>query len=100
MKPITFVVFGAEEKCASCIHLPGALETMEWLEAAVQRKFPDRTFEFRYCDIEKPQTDEEKQLSERILNDEFFYPLVLLNGEIVAEGNPKLSAIFEKIAAI
>ena len=99
MKPIVITVYGAEEKCASCIHLPSALETKEWVEAAVIRKFPEHNIEFRYCDIEHPQSDEEKEFSSKILDDEFFYPLVVINGDIAAEGNPKLTSIFKKIEA-
>ncbi|WP_143521753.1 DUF1462 family protein, partial [Pseudomonas sp. 2995-3] len=70
--PITITVYGAEEKCASCIHLPSALETMEWLEAAVKRKYPTGNFQFVYCDIEVPNTEEQKEYSEKILEDEYF----------------------------
>ncbi|ADU31652.1 YuzD family protein [Evansella cellulosilytica] len=99
MKEIKITIFGAEEKCASCIHLPSAYETMEWLEAAITRKFPDREISFKYCDIENANysTDEEKRFSEMILNDEYFYPLVVLNGEVIAEGNPHLSSIYKVI---
>ncbi|WP_088032696.1 YuzD family protein [Evansella clarkii] len=99
MQPITITVYGAEEKCASCIHLPSALETKEWLEAAVNRKFPDYDITFKYCDIEAPQSEEEKDFSMKILDDEYFYPLVVINGEVAGEGNPKLPAIYKIIEA-
>ncbi|MDQ0257642.1 disulfide oxidoreductase YuzD [Evansella vedderi] len=94
---IKITVYGAEEKCASCIHLPTAIETKEWLEAAISRKFPDRSIEFVYCDIEQPNSEEEKMFSEKILEDEYFYPLVVLNGKVVGEGNPKLTTIYQAI---
>ncbi len=91
-------VFGAEEKCASCIHLPSARETMEWLDAAISRKFPELAIETVYVDIDTPGTNElHIKLSEAIRDEEYFYPLVLLNDEIVAEGNPKLKDIFAAI---
>lgn len=91
-------VFGAEEKCASCIHLPSARETMEWLDAAISRKFPELKLKIEYVDIDKPGEDElHVRLAESIRDDEYFYPLVLLNDEIVAEGNPNLKDIFAKI---
>lgn len=98
MNTITMTVYGAEEKCASCVHLPSARETMEWLEAAVTRKYPTHQFAISYIDIEEPGEKEiHIQFSEAIQNDEYFYPLVVLNGEVVAEGNPNLKEIFKKI---
>ncbi|WP_090843895.1 YuzD family protein [Alkalicoccus daliensis] len=95
--PVKITVYGAEQKCASCIHLPSAIETKEWLEAAVSRKFPDYPLEFIYCDIEQPQTEEEKDFSARILEEEYFYPLVVLEGEVIAEGDPRLPVIYKHI---
>ncbi|QKS73301.1 YuzD family protein [Paenalkalicoccus suaedae] len=96
---VKITVYGAEQKCASCIHLPSSKETMEWLEAAVTRKYPDYPIEFTYCDITMPQSEEEKMFAEKILEDEYFYPLVVLNGEVVAEGDPRLPNIYKKIEA-
>ncbi|ADH98688.1 YuzD family protein [Salisediminibacterium selenitireducens] len=100
MKPVQITIFGAEQKCASCIHLPSAKETMEWLEAALTRKFPDKKLAFTYVDIEDPQSQEEKEWAEAILNDEYFYPLVLINGEVSAEGDPHLPALVKQIQAV
>lgn len=97
MSTIHLTVYGAEEKCASCINLPSAIETKEWLEAAITRKFPNEKINYTYCDIESPNSDEEKKYAEAILADEYFYPLVTLNGEVVGEGNPNLKKIYEKI---
>jgi disulfide oxidoreductase YuzD len=91
-------VYGAEEKCASCIHLPSAKETMEWLEAAITRKYPETKFYFEYVDIESPNDrDDHIPFIEAIKEDQYFYPLVVLEGNVVAEGNPKLKEIYEKI---
>ncbi|MDT8858629.1 YuzD family protein [Alkalihalobacillus sp. MEB130] len=91
-------VYGAEEKCASCIHLPSAKETMEWLEAAITRKFPLVSFDFEYVDIEEPPNDKTHiHYSDAIKDEEYFYPLVVLEGEVVAEGNPNLKEIYGKI---
>ncbi|WP_332695746.1 YuzD family protein [Halalkalibacter lacteus] len=91
-------VYGAEEKCASCIQLPSARETMEWLEAAITRKYPEIDFTFAYVDINEPGTKEDHLFyANAIKDDEYFYPLVVLKGDVVAEGNPKLKEIYEKI---
>lgn len=94
---IYITVYGAEQKCASCIHLPGSLETKEWLEAAVKRKYPEMEIVFEYCDIMAPKTEEQREFSEKIVDDEYFYPLVVLNGKVVGEGNPKLTTIYKEI---
>ncbi|PRO65528.1 DUF1462 family protein [Alkalicoccus urumqiensis] len=86
-------IYGAEKKCASCIHLPSALETKEWLEAALSRRYPDYPVDIVYCDIEHPVTEEEKMFSEKILEDEYMYPLLVAGGEVIAEGEPRLKAV-------
>lgn len=90
-------VYGAEIKCASCINLPSAKETLEWIEAAVTRKYPNESITFRYVDLYAPQTEIDKKYTVAILNDEYFYPLVVIDDEVVGEGNPKLKEIFARI---
>ncbi|MCM3760458.1 YuzD family protein [Alkalihalobacillus oceani] len=95
---LTLTVFGAEEKCASCVHLPSAKETFEWLEAAISRKFPDIPFTAVYVDIETSAMNAwQKKMAEAIQDEEYFYPLVTVNEHIVAEGNPNLKLVFAEI---
>ncbi|WP_017726395.1 YuzD family protein [Halalkalibacterium ligniniphilum] len=98
-KPIEIVIFGAEVKCASCINLPSALETMEWLEAAVGRKYPEKELQFRYVDIHQA-TDKDEAFAKAILEEEYMYPLVVIENDVVAEGNPKLKDIYNKIESL
>lgn len=90
-------VYGAETPCPSCLHSPSSRETMEWLDAAIQRKFPNSGIEIRYIDIYQSVTEEDKAFTEKILNDEYFYPLVVSNGQVIGEGDPKLKTIFSFI---
>ncbi|GAB4072773.1 YuzD family protein [Barrientosiimonas marina] len=95
---ISVTVYGAEQICASCVGAPGSRETYEWLQAAIGRKYHDANFVYKYVDVEQPPDDDSDQnLSERILQDEFFYPLVLINGEIAAEGIPRLKPIYREL---
>ncbi|WP_078555647.1 YuzD family protein [Bacillus alkalicellulosilyticus] len=94
---LEITVYGAEEKCASCVHLPSAKDTMEWLDAALQRKYPDKNILVRYVDIYEPQTDMDERFASAIQSDVYFYPLVVIEDEVVAEGSPKLKMILEKI---
>lgn len=100
MSAIQLTVYGAVEKCASCIHLPSALETKEWLEAAITRKFSNEVIHYEYCDIEEPKSEEQRKYSEAILEEKYFYPLVVLNGKIVGEGNPNLKKIYSEVEKI
>ncbi|RFU70115.1 DUF1462 family protein [Peribacillus saganii] len=91
-------VYGAEQICASCVNLPSSKETYEWLEAALKRKFPDQLFKIVYIDIFDPPADREKQeFSRRVIEEEMFYPVVAIGGEIVGEGNPKLKTIVSEM---
>lgn len=94
---VKIYVYGAEVKCASCVNLPSALETYEWIEAAVNRKFPNNTFEYKYVDLQSPTNEMEKMMAEHIIEEDLFYPVVVVNDEIVAEGNPRLPDIYKKI---
>jgi disulfide oxidoreductase YuzD len=94
-KPVELSVYGAEVICASCVNMPSSKETYEWLEAALKRKYPNQPFTIRYVDINESQTDPIKaELAEKIQNDEYFYPLVLVEDEIVGEGDIRLKNVF------
>ncbi|WP_070328757.1 DUF1462 family protein [Exiguobacterium aurantiacum] len=86
-------VYGAEVQCASCVGAPSSVETYEWLQSALARKYPERKFEFEYIDFE--QADDE--IAEAIKQDEWFYPLVLLNGEVIDEGVVQLRKVYTAI---
>ncbi|ADC49036.1 hypothetical protein BpOF4_04860 [Alkalihalophilus pseudofirmus OF4] len=99
MSEIRLVVYGAEEKCASCINLPTAYETKEWLEAALSRKYEQENVKVDYVDIHGIYGEEHQSYVNAILEDEYFYPLIVFNDEVVGEGNPRLKTIYEKIEA-
>lgn len=91
-------VYGADVQCASCVNAPSSKDTYEWLEAAISRKYPNQPFKIRYIDIEQPLTNERDQsYADRIQNDEFFYPLVLINDEVVGEGYVQIQPVFKAL---
>ncbi|WP_110928606.1 YuzD family protein [Bacillus massiliglaciei] len=91
-------VYGAEVLCASCVNQPSAKDTFEWLQAALSRKYPGQPFNMIYVDIfQPPETEVLKQVAEKIIVEDLFYPLVRLNGEIVAEGTVSLKKVNEKM---
>ncbi|PSL44457.1 disulfide oxidoreductase YuzD [Salsuginibacillus halophilus] len=96
MSHIALKVYGAERKCPSCLHVPSAPETKAWLEAALTRSFPKLPLVFHYIDIEDPPLEEEA-MSTRILEGEWLYPLVTVQGEVVSEGDPRLKVLRQKI---
>lgn len=98
VKKVEISVYGAEVLCPSCVNLPSAKETYEWLDAALKRKFVDQPFSITYIDIDEPQDDKEKrEFVQKILDDEYFYPLVVIEGKVVGEGNPRLKTVFEEM---
>lgn len=97
-KNIAIEVYGAEVICASCVNAPSSIDTFEWLQAAIPRKYKDQPFSITYIDIEKePENDRQKDYIERIQNDEFFYPLVLVEDEVAAEGYVQLKSIYKEL---
>jgi disulfide oxidoreductase YuzD len=97
MKPteVEIVVYGAEQLCPSCVNLPSSKETFEWLEAALTRKFPNQPFKIAYVDIHHPPKESEKEIfAKRVIEEDMFYPVVVIKDKIVGEGNPRLKTIF------
>jgi disulfide oxidoreductase YuzD len=92
------VLYGAEELCPSCVHLPSSKETFEWLEAAILRKFPNQPFMMTYVDILQPPEDEDKKhFAKRVIDEDMFYPVVVIKEKVVGEGNPRLKTIFAEL---
>lgn len=92
IKPVEVLVYGLETLCPSCVNLPSSKETASWLEAALFRRFGEDVV-VRYVDLDHPQTDADKVMVDRIRDEDLWYPVVVINGEVIAEGNPKLKEI-------
>lgn len=96
MSHLSVYVYGAEQICSSCVNLPSSKATATWLEAALGRKYGDK-ITVRYVDIHQPETETEKVFCDRVLEEELWYPVVVIEDEIIAEGNPKLKEICQVI---
>ncbi len=97
-KILSIEIFGADVVCASCVNAPTSKDTYEWLQAAIHRKYPNHPYEITYIDIEKPIENKRHQdLANRILEDEFFFPLVLIEGEVIGEGYIQLTPVFAEL---
>lgn len=94
---IEVTVYGTEELCASCVNLPSAKETAEWLKAALGRKYGDGACFVRYCDFQQAATEVDRYWAKRIVEEDLWYPLVVISGEIVGEGNPRLKDVYRKL---
>lgn len=91
-------VFGADIMCASCVNAPSSKDTYEWLQAAIDRKYPNQPFTIRYIDIEGTLNDtRDADYAARIQDDEFFYPLVLINDIVVGEGFVQIKPVFTEL---
>ncbi|GAB6933705.1 YuzD family protein [Calditerricola satsumensis] len=98
--PVEVTVYGADVRCPSCVNAPSSKETAEWLEAVLGRKFGPERVTVRYVDIHAPQTPADAEWARRVLDDEFFYPLVVIDGDAVAEGVVELKPVLKKLAAL
>lgn len=91
-------IYGAEIVCASCVNAPSSKDTYEWLQAAIDRKYPDQPYDIEYIDIYSAITDERQQeIAEQVQNDEFFYPLVMIEKEMIGEGYIQLKPVFKAL---
>lgn len=97
-KTLSIEIFGADIVCASCVNAPTSKDTYEWLQAAIDRKYPNQPYHITYIDIQKPiDNDRQQSFANRIMEDEFFYPLVLIEGEVVGEGYIQLKPVFAEL---
>lgn len=95
---LEIVIYGAEQVCPSCVTLPSSKETCGWLEAAISRKFPDQPFLITYVDIFNPPNETDKQeFAKKVIEEDMFYPVVLINGSVIAEGNPRLKEVYAEM---
>jgi disulfide oxidoreductase YuzD len=95
---VEIVLYGADQLCPSCVNLPSSKETFEWLEAAITRKFPDQPVKMTYVDIHQPPEEILKfNFATKVINEDMFYPVVVIKGKVVGEGNPRLKTIFSEL---
>lgn len=93
-------VYGAEVICASCVNAPSSKDTYEWLEAAISRKYPEQPFTINYIDIDQNITETyQQEIVEKIREYEYFYPLVMINNEMIGEGHIQLKPVFNALEA-
>ncbi|WP_066065876.1 YuzD family protein [Neobacillus soli] len=95
---VEIVLYGAETLCPSCVNLPSSKETFEWLDAAIARKFPDQPVKMTYVDIHQPNGESDKvNFAQKVIEEDMFYPVVVIKNKIVGEGNPRLKTIFSEL---
>ncbi|KAA0944045.1 DUF1462 family protein [Sporosarcina sp. ANT_H38] len=88
-------IYGADIICASCVNAPSSKDTYEWLQAAIDRKYPNQPYDITYINIESDISDDKHQkIAQQIQDDEFFYPLVMINDEMIGEGYIQLKPVF------
>ncbi|WP_262177524.1 YuzD family protein [Saccharococcus sp. Marseille-Q5394] len=91
-------IYGADIICASCVNAPSSKDTYEWLQAAIGRKYPGQSVDIEYIDIESDIIDpKQKGIAEQVRNDEYFYPLVIIEDEVIGEGYIQLKPVFNEL---
>lgn len=88
-------VYGTEVTCPSCVGAPSSEETFSWLKAVLGRKY-EQEMTLRYVDFETATSD---QWTEALKEDVYFYPLIVLDDEMIDEGYVKLKTITAAIDA-
>ena len=95
---VSIEIYGADIICASCVNAPSSKDTYEWLDAAIGRKYPGQPYAIQYIDIESDIADErQREIAEQVRNDEYFYPLVMIGGQMVGEGYIQLKPVFAEL---
>lgn len=94
---LEILVYGAEVICASCVNAPSSIETASWLEAALSRRYSPDQFFVRYVDIFAPQNDTEKAFAQRVFDEDLWYPVIVVENDILSEGNPQLKKVFQAL---
>ncbi|MCF3943264.1 YuzD family protein [Oceanobacillus alkalisoli] len=95
---IKITIYGAEQICASCVGAPGSIDTYEWLQAAIGRKYETDAITYEYVDINEPQTEKKHQdFVQQIIEEDLFWPIVFVNEDLVAEGIPRLKTIYQSL---
>ena len=88
-------VFGADIMCASCVNARRLRIHTNGYKQLSRANIQIKTFSIRYIDIEGAiENERDQDFANRIQEDEFFYPLVLINDEVVGEGYVQIKPIF------
>jgi disulfide oxidoreductase YuzD len=93
---IKVYVYGAEQVCPSCVSFPSSKETASWLTHALERKY-GKVVDVQYVDIHAPIGEEQELFAKRVFEEDLWYPVVVIQNEVIAEGNPKLKTICERL---
>ncbi|MCS1351769.1 YuzD family protein [Mechercharimyces sp. CAU 1602] len=92
-------VYGTEELCASCVNLPSSKETAVWLAAVLERRY-GKQVQVHYVDFEEPQDEVQSKLATQIIEEELWYPVIVLADMVVSEGNPRLPLLYQKLESL
>jgi len=97
-KQIKMTIYGAKQICASCVGAPDSKDTYEWLQALISRKYVDDNIVFEYIDFTNPPEEgKHQQFSQRIVDEDLFYPIIFVNDEMAAEGIPRVQTIYRSL---
>jgi disulfide oxidoreductase YuzD len=93
---VDLYVYGADQVCPSCVSFPSSKETASWLSHALERKY-GKQVAVHYVDIYSPAGEEQVYFAKKVLDEDLWYPVVVIQNEVIAEGNPKLKTICERL---
>src|SRR5699024_9178395 len=94
-------VYGRNQMCARSAGAASSWVTFEWLQAEIGRKYDTSKMNDADIDMDKPQEDEqEARYIEQMEEEDWLYPLVTLNGSIIAESIPHIKKIYNAVDAL
>lgn len=97
-KNVEVIIYGAEQLCSSCVHLPSSIDTFEWLQAALARKYSGQPIKISYVDIYNPPEEKAiRDFAQKMIDEDMFYPVVVINEKVVGEGNLRLKSIYAEL---
>ncbi|MXQ55488.1 DUF1462 family protein [Shimazuella alba] len=96
---IDLYVYGAEQICPSCVSFPSSQETASWLKHALNRKYGEQVA-VHYVDIYSPVGEDQVNFAKRVQEEDLWYPVVVIQDEVIAEGNPKLKTICDRLETL
>ena len=93
-----FYLYGRDKACSSCVGSPSSLETKEWLESALNRRY-NNLIQVTYVDVDKDSSLLSKRNLLSFENGDRICPVLMSGDTVVDEGVLRLKNVCSFIDA-